>query len=323
MDLNWLPVAIVGCLALALCLAAVLLRPMHAEERRLRPLANVQRLTRLPEYVRARRARTRAALITIALLAVVFVGSVLVASRPSGSYTSARQIDGADPEDVMVCIGSPVTDPAVATVLSYFADRATQFGTERVGLTSANRRVVPLTRDYQHLRETFAAYAQPAERGGDFAPAMTYSDYAESVEDQIALCLTGFPQFDRSVPQRRSLIYVGPGELRAPDDQRPTLFTSAQVNQLASTADVQVDALVSGPDSTFLSELARNTGGRVLPADAATAAHVADIRAHPPASRSSAVDDADGSAPDTPDVPLLVTLLAVAALAGWPVVLRS
>ena len=323
MDLTWLPVAIVGCVALAGCIAAVLLRPMRAERRRLRPLANAHRLTRLPEYVRARRARTRAALITMALLAVAFGGSVLVASRPSGSYTSARPIDGADPEDVMVCVGSPITDPAAGAVLSYFADSTTQFGTERIGLTSANRRVVPLTRDYQYLKETFAGYAQPAERGGDFAPAVTYADYDESVEDQIALCLTGFPQFDRSVPQRRSLIYVGPGELRTPDDQRPTLFTGAQVKELASTAAVQVDALVAGGDSTFLAELARDTGGRVLPADAATAAHVADIRAHPPASRSSAVEDADGSAPDTPDVPLLITLLAVAVLAAWPVVQRS
>ena len=40
-DLTWMLVVIAGCVALAVCIAAVLLRPMGAERRRLRPLANV------------------------------------------------------------------------------------------------------------------------------------------------------------------------------------------------------------------------------------------------------------------------------------------
>ena len=39
-DLTWWVVAIAGCVALALCIAAVLLRPVDAERRQLRPLAN-------------------------------------------------------------------------------------------------------------------------------------------------------------------------------------------------------------------------------------------------------------------------------------------
>ena len=53
-DLTWWVVAIAGCVGLAICIAVALLQPMDAERRHLRPLANVGRLTRLPEY-RARR----------------------------------------------------------------------------------------------------------------------------------------------------------------------------------------------------------------------------------------------------------------------------
>ncbi|MDT5193501.1 MAG: hypothetical protein QOH20_255, partial [Mycobacterium sp.] len=58
MDLTWWVVAIAGCVALAICIAAVVFRPMDAERRQLRPLANVDRLTTLPEYVRAARIRS-------------------------------------------------------------------------------------------------------------------------------------------------------------------------------------------------------------------------------------------------------------------------
>lgn len=318
-------VAIAGCVALAICIAAVLLRPMDSERRRLRPLANVSRLTRLPEYGRAKRARTRTAVVTIALLVVMFSGTVVVAARPSGSFTSARQFDGEDPEDVMLCIGTPVADPAAGAALRYFADQADGFSTERIGLTSPNRRVVPLTRDYQHVKETFSNYAQPPDRRGDleaFSPAVSYSDYAESVEDQLALCLTGFPEFDREAAQRRSLIYVGPNEPRPPGDRRPALFTADRVRDVALAAGVQINALVVGPDSALLSSLARDTGGQVFTADSGVATRLAEIRNDPPEARSADTEDADSRSIESPDVPLIVALLAAVALAIWPVVGR-
>ena len=108
-------VAITGCVALALCIAVVLLRPMEAERRRLRPLANADRLTRLPEYVRARRARTTTAVVTILLLFMTFVGALVVAARPTGLPTSARLSGNGIPEDIMLCIATPPTDPAAAS----------------------------------------------------------------------------------------------------------------------------------------------------------------------------------------------------------------
>lgn len=315
-------VAIAGCVALAVCIGVVLLRPVTAERHRLRPLANVARLTRLPEYVRAKRARTRAAVVAITLLVVMFSCSVVVAARPSGMVTSARPFDGADPEDVMLCIGAPVGDPAAGAALRYFADHADGFSTERIGLTSPNRRVVPLTRDYQYVKETFSNYARPPDRGADFAafsPTVSYSDYAESVEDQLALCLSGFPDFGRTSAQRRSLIYVGPGELRSPDERRPALFTPDRVRDMALAAGVQVNVLVTGNDSSVLSSLAEVSGGQHFSADSGVTTRLTEIRDHPPAAGTSDAADVDGRATESPDVPLVVALLAAAALAAWPV----
>lgn len=325
MDLTWMLVAIVGCVTLATCLGAALLNPMRAERRRLRPLANVSRLTRLPEYVRAKRARTITALVAIALLTVMFAGSIAAAARPTGLFTSARQSDGDDPEDVMLCMGAPLTDPAAADALRYVADRADDLRTERIGLTSANRRVVPMTRDYQYVKETFSSYAQAPDRRGDletFSPMVPYSDYAESVEDQLALCLTGFPEFDRKAAQRRSLIYVGPAELSSPA-RHPALFTADRVGDLAVMAGVQVNALVTGGESASLSSLVRDTGGQQFPANSGVAARLAEIRANPPAAGLRDPGEADGTSIESPDIPIVVALLAAALLAAWPVVRHS
>ena len=51
--------------------------------------------------------------------------------------------------------------------------------------------------------------------------------------------------------QRRSLIYVGPDTARA-DDPRPALFTPDQVGDMAPAAGVQVNVLITGPDSAAL-----------------------------------------------------------------------
>lgn len=315
--------AIAGCLALAVCIALVLLAPMTAERRRLRPIANAHRLTALPEYVRAMRARTRTAVITIALLVVMFACSIVVAARPTGLPTAARQSEDGAPEDVMLCIGGPLDEQAVGATLSYFADRVDDFRTERIGLTSPNRRVVPLTRDYQYAKSAFTTYARPdAQLDGEFSPAVSYVDYAESVDDLLALCLTGFPSFDQQAPQRRSLIYVGPGGIRAPDDARPSLFTADAVKELVVAADVQVNALVTDSNSAALSTLAADTGGQSFAADAGIATHLDEIRDRPPAARPGGDDTARRASFESPDLFVAVALLAALALAAWPVVRR-
>jgi hypothetical protein len=321
MGLTWMVVVIVGCVALAGCIAAVVLRPMRAERRRLRPLANTRRLTLLPEYARAVRARTIAAVVTIVLLAVMFAGSVIVAARPTGLPTAATQYGGGDPEDVMLCIGAPPTDPAVNAALGYFATQVDTFGTQRFGMTSSNRRVIPLTRDYQYAKQTLSDYARPADQRGDvaaFSAPVSYVDYSANLDDLLTLCLTGFPDFEQTTAQRRSLIYVGPDA--APSDG-PALFTADRLRDLAAAGGVQLNAVITGKDSGGLSSLAGDTGGRALSAGPSVVASLDDIRDHPPAARFS--EEADGAtAPETPDVPVLIALAAAVALAGWPMVQR-
>lgn len=321
MGLTWTLVLIAGCEALAACIAAALLRPMRAERRRLRPLANARRLTQLPEYKRAARARTRTAVVTIALLLLIFVGSVLVGARPTGLPTSATKYEASDPEDIMVCVGAPATDAAAGAAFGYFAEHVTGFTTQRIGLTSYNRRAIPLTRDYQYAGQVFSEYARPAEQRGDVAPlvsAVSYEDYSANVEDLLASCLTGFPGFDRPAAQRRSLIYVGPEPSPRPD----ALFSADRVRELAAAAGVQVNAVVTGSDSGALAPLVRDTGGRSFPATNGVPAALDDIRGHPPENRVTDRDSQVGAATESPDVPALVALAAAVALALWPVVQR-
>jgi hypothetical protein len=322
-ELTWWVVASGGCLGLAMCIAVALLKPMNTGQRRWRLLANVGRLTRLPEYRRAARLRTLSALVAIILLTVIFGASVIAAARPTGLPSTARQSEGVEPEDIMLCMGGQPSDPAVRATLRYFAERVAGFTTQRIGLTSANRRIVPMTREYQYAAAQFNTFAAASEQAGDDArwtPAVSYVDYAGGVEDVMALCLTGFPAFDQEAAQRRSLIYVGPGSRRAPGETRPTLFTADAVGELVETGDVQVNVLLTGPGGGALEALARETGGRSFSANSNAAADLSEIRDNPPPQTVSV--EAEARAVETPDVPLALALVALAGLALWPLVVR-
>ena len=321
MDLTWWVVAIAGCVALAICIAAVVFRPMDAERRQLRPLANVGRLTTLPEYVRAARIRSSSMVIAMVLLVIAFAGAVVAASRPTGLPSAAGESGAGQPEDIMLCVDGPVTDPAASATLRYFAEQVKTFDTQRIGLTSPNRRVVPLTRDYQYAAAQLSTYARPRNANNGFVAPVSYVDYAGGAADLLALCLAGFPSFEQPPAQRRSVIYVGPDALRAPDERRSALFTADRVKELAATAGVQVNVLVTGSDNDTMASLARDTGGRAFSPDSDATADLADIRDNPPAA-ASAEDSAPVKPTESPDVPLAVALLAVLMLAAWPVVRR-
>ncbi|UHJ57923.1 hypothetical protein LT337_14945 [Mycolicibacterium fortuitum] len=94
MDLIWWAVAAAGCLALAGCVGLALLPKESVGPDEFVPLANTQRLTRLPEYVRAARRRTVSALVAMVTLTIAFAASALVAARPTGlpSWSRANQV---------------------------------------------------------------------------------------------------------------------------------------------------------------------------------------------------------------------------------------
>lgn len=330
MELTWWPVAIAGTGLLVLVVALATLLPTDRPRGR-RPLANTTRLTRLPEYRAVVRSQTRATAAVLALLTLLFGATVLASARPIGSLWQA---DASKPrEDIMLCVGQPVTDAATGDFLSYFARKTTTYGTQRIGLTSPNRRVVPLTRDYQFAAGRFGEYAQasraqaeadagtlpPAEsvalrtRTDSFSTPVDYDDYAPTVADVLALCLTGFPDFQTEGNTRRSLIYLGPGALRAPEDSRPSLFTDAQVTEMAQRAGVQIDAVATpGRETGALGTVTGVTGGQFFRFDRTDSLgidrYLDAIRADPAPGQESGRGDSP--------VVALVAALALAGLLG-------
>ncbi|MDM4142523.1 MULTISPECIES: hypothetical protein [Mycobacterium] len=324
MDLRWWPVAAIGsaCFVAAVALAALL--PMTSARRRLRPLANVARLTRLPEYAKVARLRSLSTIVTLVVLTVMFAAATWAAARPS---VASNDFDAAHPEDIMVCVGQPVTDAATAELLDYFARQTTTSPqTQRIGLTSVNRRVVPLTRDHQYAAGQFGDYlsahqAHPAP----FAPQVPYTDYAASVNDVLALCLSGFPPTEQRNTHRRSVIYLGPSDLRTAAEQRAALFADASVRALAERAGAQINVIDTAPSpaSGSLAALTRQTGGRYVVAGATSVTTALNgIRAHAPPVRRADGTVVTAEFQDAPAVPLVIALLSAAVLSVALLVLR-
>jgi hypothetical protein len=344
-DLMWWPVAVAGIACLAMAVVFAMLLPMDQMRRRLRPLANVTRLTRLPEYKRVARSRTAANMVSLLLLAVLFAAALVAGARPTGwSSVGGSQT----PEDIMLCVGEPVTSAATGDFLTYFARQATTYGTERIGLTSRNRRVVPLTRDYQYAAGKLGGFAQLAklqgdldsdrsvppaqaaglrDRAADFAPPVSYTDYEASVADVLALCMTGFPSFDNKSDRRRSLIYLGPGVIRNADESRPALFTDQRVTDMARQAGVQINAITTSPRGTeaSLRAVTEATGGRfflLAPGDSNLSAHLDVIRDNPPDAALPGGAGIVGWTADSPVVPLVAALVVSVLLSLSLAVLR-
>jgi hypothetical protein len=332
MDLKWWPVAIAGLACLAATFALVMLLPMEQVRRRLRPLANTTRLTRLPEYVRVVRVRTLSMIITTALLVLLFGAAVLATARPTGWTWEIGTSE--PPTDIMLCVGEPVTQQSTGEFLSYFAQQTTTFGTQRIGLTTPNRRVVPMTRDYQYAAGKFGDFAQAANaqpgvsdrKAASFSPAVSYVDYAPSVEDILALCMTGFPSFEQKSTHRRSLIYLGPSAIRQPGEARPSLFTEQRVMDMASTAGIQINGVTpTAPQNDTLRRITESTGGqyfRIDPSGSDLSGRLDSIRDNPPEGELPGGTTLSGWLGDSPTIPLAVSAVATTLLCLSLMVLR-
>ncbi|MDG4663539.1 hypothetical protein [Mycobacterium sp. 236(2023)] len=311
MELTWWPVVAAGLGAIVLVVALAVLIPIKGSQADQLPLANTSRLTRLPEYRAVVRRQTRAGVIALTLLILLCAVTILAGARPFEISTDA---EGSAPrEDIMLCVGTPVDEDATADFLGYFARQATTYGTERIGLTSLNRRLIPLTRDHQFAAGRLADFARDAPTAPDFTAAVDYTDYSPTVADALALCLTGFPDFQTTGDTRRSLIYLGPGALRPPGDTTPSLYTDAQTTEMAQRAGVQINAIATaGRDTQDLSATTASTGGQFFRFDPAQADSQLDaIRGAPPAADSVSADARE----DDPAT-VLIAALACAALLG-------
>jgi hypothetical protein len=208
---------------------------------------------------------------------------------------------------------------------------------------------VPLTRDYQYAAGQFGEFAELArlqaaddtgnpvsvaestalrDRSAAFSPPVSYVDYAPSVADVLALCLTGFPPFEPKGVRSRTLVYLGPGAIRNPAEKRPALFTDQRVTEMAREAGVQVNAIATPARETdTLRLVTESTGGQFFRLEgdgtdrsgARLAGNLDAIRAKPPAIGAQV---AVGRLEDAPAIALTVALAASVMLGVALVVLR-
>ncbi len=78
--------------------------------------------------------------------------------------------------------------------------------------------------------------------------------------------------------------------------------------------------MITGSGSDALDALARDTGGLSFSGNANTTAHLSEIRNHPPP--QTADEDAVVRLAETPDIPMILALAALAGLVLWPLVVR-
>ena len=124
---------------------------------------------------------------------------------------------------------------------------------------------------------------------------------------------------------RRSVIYLGPGEIRARDETRPSLFTDPQVSRHGAQAGVQINAIATSPASTGSLPSHRGSHRRaVLPVtilDSDLVDPAGRIRGNPPGPRCPAAPPSPAGW-DSPNVPLVVAVVVSTLLCVSLVVLR-
>jgi len=138
--------------------------------------------------------------------------------------------------------------------------------------------------------------------------------------------MTGFPSFDTTSSHRRSLVYLGSGQLRQADETRPSLLTAEQVSAMASKAGIQINALsTSSRNAGILPSVAKSSGGQYFSIDGRQDQMVGDldaIRSNPPAATAPVEATTTSWFGDAPAVPLGVAVVASMLLCLSLMVLR-
>ena len=153
---------------------------------------------------------------------------------------------------------------------------------------------------------------------------MPYTDYATNVNDVLALCLSGFRSDEERGTRRRSVIYLGPSDIRAAGDQRPALFTDGGVQDLAKRVGAQINVVDTAPSPA--SGRWPRSPSRPGPVPGAgpksVTAALDEIRSNAPrrAPADGTVVTADSA--DAPVAPLAIALVSAAVLSVALLVLR-
>lgn len=359
MDLRWSWLLIVGVLGLAVAVLIAWRLPVAKVQRRMRPLANVSRLTRLPEFARVQRVYLISMAVVGSMVAIAFLGAIIAAARPTKLASANDGYDAAYPRDIVLCVGQPVSDPTTADFLNYWAEKAKGATATSFGITSQNFRALPITRDSDYAEQRMRYFAGlagiqqrldthqrvPVEQklelsaGMDaFARPVKYADYAPSLEDTLAMCLSGFG--DSSGSHRRQLVYIGYSKFRADDEKRRSLYDQSQVLAMAQRQGIQINAIsradveqISQAGNDSLRALTEATKGQFSlynPAGTGSSdgandilnADLDTIDGNPPAPRYLGINQDSKRYFDIPTVPLAIAVVAALALSVGLGVLR-
>jgi hypothetical protein len=274
LELRWAPVFDVGKFLLMGGVLGAALLPLRGKAgTALRPLARVERLTALPEYVRAARIQRALLLVTTVSVLAVLVCVLYASARPLQTERAGGS-DQRHPDDVMLCVAAPVTSHMSSALLSYYQQEAAALADrpgsgQRIGLTSPTLRALPLTADHAfaagqlrrfanlaNLAAAAAAGQQLTEQqakdltdGQDaFSRTVRYVDYQPNFIDTLASCVLGFPDHATPSSRRRSVVYLGPTDERPASGSR-TAYSPGSLAQLTAEAKAQINIIEVAPGS--------------------------------------------------------------------------
>ncbi|MGA7203025.1 MAG: VWA domain-containing protein [Specibacter sp.] len=232
------------------------------------PVAHADRLTALPAYQNALAAHKRWLAVGVASSLLLALCLLAAAARPVAESTSVPELLN---RDIMLCLdvsGSMTgTDQAIVAV---FAELATSFKGERIGLTifdSSAVMVFPLTDDYDFVGEQLATAKAALAKDAtsyDFFQGTYEVPGSSLIGDGLASCVGAFPRDDTSI-RSRSIILATDNELAG----KP-LFTLGEAATTAKNAKVRVHAINPNDYSTAgytdgaskeLRDAAAGTGG--------------------------------------------------------------
>lgn len=205
--LWWLiPLALL-CLAVVVFLA---LRRKTKEPERL-PVANAERLTALPGYVKALRQRRRWILLALGALTVLLLSGMLAVARPAEQQSIQREQSN---RDIVLCLdvsGSMISTDA--RLVEVFTELAKDFHGERLGMVifdSSAVQVFPLTDDYNFIKEQLADASSALQKQSNTTGFFegTYSGKGSSlIGDGLASCVNSFPKLGTET-RSRSIVFA-------------------------------------------------------------------------------------------------------------------